>query len=250
MHRFYLPPERCTGATLQLDGREAHHALHVLRLKSGDTVTVLDGAGNEFYCEVETGSRHSLALSVTSKNHVAPPPCSMTLLVAIPKGKIIESIIQKSVELGVQRIVPLLTERVIIHLNENDRTSKREKWQLVAIDAIKQCGATWLPKIETPTTPAQFLARPDKFDLSLVGSLQADRRHPRDCFQEFEEKHGYLPQNVAIWIGPEGDFTPDELKAIQSSGALPISLGRLVLRVETAAIYCLSILNYELQATP
>jgi 16S rRNA (uracil1498-N3)-methyltransferase len=118
----------------------------------------------------------------------------------------------------------------------------------MAIEAIKQCGAAWLPKIETPTTIEQLLAGKETFDLSLVGSLQTDRRHPRACFQEFQAKHGHLPASIGVWIGPEGDFTPDELKTIQASGAQPISLGPLVLRVETAAIYCLSILNYELQA--
>jgi len=208
---------------------------------------VLDGAGNEFSCEVETGSRDSLVLRVTKTNFVPPSPCPITLLVAIPKGKIIESIIQKSVELGAHRIVPLLTGRVVIHLGERDKMAKQEKWQLMAIEAIKQCGAAWLLEIETPVTIEEFLARKEKFDLSLVGSLQTDRRHPRECFQEFQSQHGHLPQSVAIWIGPEGDFTPDELKTIQAAGALPISLGRLVLRVETAAIYCLSILNYELR---
>jgi 16S rRNA (uracil1498-N3)-methyltransferase len=84
------------------------------------------------------------------------------------------------------------------------------------------------------------------FELALVGSLQKERRHPRECLNEFQAKHKRLPQSVGVWIGPEGDFTPEELSAIQASGAFPISLGRLVLRVETAAIYCLSILNYEL----
>jgi 16S rRNA (uracil1498-N3)-methyltransferase len=116
----------------------------------------------------------------------------------------------------------------------------------VAVEAIKQCGAAWLPKIEAPVTPAQFLARKEIFDLSLIGSLQKERRHPRECLQEFQAKHGQLPQSVGVWIGPEGDFTLEELDAIQAAGALPVSLGRLVLRVETAAIYCLSILNYEL----
>ena len=83
-------------------------------------------------------------------------------------------------------------------------------------------------------------------NLALVGSLQTERRHPRECFQEFETKHGRLPRSAGVWIGPEGDFTLDELKAIQAGGALPITLGNLTLRVETAAIYCLSILNYEL----
>jgi 16S rRNA (uracil1498-N3)-methyltransferase len=117
----------------------------------------------------------------------------------------------------------------------------------VAIEAIKQCGAAWLPKIEAPLTIEQFLARKEKFDLSLVGSLQKKRRHLQEVFGEFEAKQKRLPKNVGVWIGPEGDFTLDELKLIQDSGAQPISLGNLVLRVETAAIYCLSILNYELQ---
>ena len=102
--------------------------------------------------------------------------------------------------------------------------------------------------MKAPTTTCAILLRAaEKFELSLVGSLQTERRHPRECFREFEAKHGRLPQSIGVWIGPEGDFTLDELKAIQAGGALPISLGRLVLRVETAAIYCLSILNYELQ---
>ncbi|HEX3889498.1 MAG TPA: RsmE family RNA methyltransferase, partial [Verrucomicrobiae bacterium] len=103
------------------------------------------------------------------------------------------------------------------------------------------------PKIEAPVTIESFLARKEKFDLSLVGSLQKERRHPREIFHEFEKQNGRLPKNVGVWIGPEGDFTMDELKAIENSGAFPISLGNLVLRVETAAIYCLSILNCELQ---
>ena len=247
MHRFYLPPERCTDDMLQLEGREAHHALHVLRLKRGECVTVLDGAGHEFFCEVENCSRESLTMCVTKKNFVPALPCSITLFQAVPKGKIIESIIQKAVELGARRIVPLLTEHVVTQLDDKDRANKLEKWRQVAIEAIKQCGMAWLPKIEIPVTPAQFLVREEKFDLSLVGSLQTERRHPRECFREFEARHGRLPQSIGIWIGPEGDFTLDELKAIQASGALPVSLGRLVLRVETAAIYCLSILNYELQ---
>jgi 16S rRNA (uracil1498-N3)-methyltransferase len=248
MHRFYLPPERCTGAALRLDGREAHHALHVLRLQRGELVAVLDGVGNEFLCAVETSSRNAVTLSVSLKNFTPPLPCSLTLLQAVPKGKIVDSIIQKAVELGARRIVPLLTVRVVMHLDEEDAADKREKWQQVAIEAIKQCGAAWLPKIEAPMTIEQYLARKEKFDLSLVGSLQKERRHPRECLSGFQAQHKHLPQSIGIWIGPEGDFTPEELEAIQAAGALPISLGRLVLRVETAAIYCLSILNYELNS--
>ena len=246
MHRFYLPPERCAGNALRLDGREAHHALHVLRLKRGERVAVLDGAGNEFFCEVENTAKDSLALVVKEKKSTPALPCAITLLVAVPKGKIIEGIIQKAVELGAHQIVPLLTERVVTQLDGEGAESKREKWQQVAIEAIKQCGAAWLPKVEAPLTIEQFLARKEKFDLLLVGSLQKERRHPHEILREFEAKRGRLPQSVGVWIGPEGDFTMDELKAIEAAGAWPITLGSLTLRVETAAIYCLSFLNYEL----
>ena len=250
MHRFYLPPERCAGNTLRLDGREARHALLVLRVKRGEQIMVLDGAGNEFLCAIENCARNAVELSVSLKNFTPPPPCSITLLQAVPKGKIIESIIQKSVELGAHRIVPLLTEHVVTHLDDGSAEHKREKWQQAAIEAIKQCGAARLPKIEAPATIQNYLARKERFDLALVGSLQKERRHPRECFREFEAKHGRLPKTAGVWIGPEGDFTLDELIAIKAGGALPITLGKLTLRVETAAVYCLSILNYELSSVP
>jgi len=274
MHRFYLTPGSTRGDSLRLDGREAHHALRVLRLKRGELITVLDGVGNEFLSAVEDSSRDAVTLSVSLKHFTPPPPCSITLLQAVPKGKIIESIIQKAVELGARRIVPLLTEHVVTRLDDRDAADKHTKWRQVAIEAIKQCGAAWLPEIEAPMTIDKFLAphrsggrqtagfvgqnekcgslpkaaAPTHFELALVGSLQKDRRHPRECLGKFQAQHKRLPQSVGVWIGPEGDFTPEELDAIRASGALPISLGRLVLRVETAAIYSLSILNYELNS--
>lgn len=248
MHRFFLPPANCREDLLRLDGREAHHALHVLRLQRGERVTVLDGAGNEFLCDVESATKNSLVLAVKEKKFTPAPACAITLLVAVPKGKILESIIQKSVELGAHRIVPLLTERVVTQLDGDGAEAKREKWQTVAIEAIKQCGAPWLPKIEAPQTISEFLAREEKIELLLVGSLQTEHRHPREWILEFQKRHGRLPRSAAAWIGPEGDFTLDELKMIEAAGAKPVTLGDLVLRVETAAIYCLSFLNYELQS--
>ena len=246
MHRFHLPPANCREPVLRLDGREAHHALHVLRLRPGERVTVLDGEGTEFLCNFESAAKSSLVLAVHEKKFTPAPPCLLTLLVAIPKGKLIESIIQKSVELGAHRIVPLLTERVVTQLNDDGAEAKREKWQLVAIEAIKQCGTPWLPKVEAPQTIAEFLAHGEKMELSLVGSLQTERRHPREWIADFQKQHGRRPHSTGVWIGPEGDFTLAELQAIEAAGAKPVTLGQLTLRVETAAIYCLSFLNYEL----
>ncbi len=246
MHRFYLPPEQCRGKSLCLDGREAHHALHVLRLQRDAQVIVLDGDGHEFLCSVESKTKQILTLSILDKKHTPTPQCPITLLVAIPKGKLIESIIQKAVELGAQRIVPLQTARVIVQLDEDGAEAKCQKWQEVAIEAIKQCGATWLPRVEVPQTIAKFLAGNHPMELALVGSLQTVRKHPRAWFQEFQQQNGRGPRSAGAWIGPEGDFTLGELQSIEASGAKPITLGNLTLRVETAAIYCLSFLNYEL----
>ncbi len=249
LHRFYLPPSHCQGDILRLEGRETHHALRVLRLKEGDEALVLDGAGNEIFCKVAGAGRDWLSLAVKKRNFVPSPACAITLFVGIPKGKIIESIIQKSVELGAKTIAPLLTERVVTRLDDESAAQKREQWQQVAIEAMKQCGTTRLPQIETPATVKKFLARKEKPELQLVGSLQKERRHPREIFRDYQKANGHPPSSAAVWIGPEGDFTPDELSAIQDAGAQPISLGRLVLRVETAAIYCLSVLNYEFNSS-
>ncbi|HEX9045916.1 MAG TPA: RsmE family RNA methyltransferase [Verrucomicrobiae bacterium] len=248
VHRFYLPPEYCRGDALQLAGREAHHALHVLRVQRGETITVLDGAGGDLACTVENTGKDSLSLKVRDRKQQPALPCSITLLVAIPKGKIIEDIIQKAVELGVRRIVPLLTERVVTQLDRDGAESKREKWQQAAVEAIKQCGAAWLPIVERPQTIGDFLARKEAIEIALVGSLQTARRHPRHWISEFQKQHGRLPSTAAVWIGPEGDFTLGELQTIEAAGAKPITLGTLTLRVETAAIYCLSFLSYELQS--
>jgi 16S rRNA (uracil1498-N3)-methyltransferase len=249
MHRFYLPPEECKAGPLTLAGREAHHALHVLRVRRGDQLAVLDGTGREFLCAVENFDRDKVQLALLKTNTTPAPPCPVTLLQAIPKGKIIESIIQKATELGVARIVPLLTERVVTDLDDKHAARKVEKWQQVAIEAIKQCGAAWLPRVESPVTPKEFLARRESFELPLVGSLQPGAQHPRQYFQNFQAQHGRKPQSACVWIGPEGDFTAEEVAEITAAGALPITLGKLVLRVETATTYCLSVLNYELTAS-
>src|SRR5262245_33164304 len=146
MHRFHLPPEQCRGPILWLKDREAHHATHVLRVRPGETVTVLDGAGNEFLCQAGKAANEGLPLNVSEKRTAPPLPCQLTLLQAIPRGKIIESIIQRSTELGAARIVPLLSERVVTQLDDGNAENKRQKWQQVAVEAIKQCGSPWLPQ--------------------------------------------------------------------------------------------------------
>ena len=235
MHRLFLAGAAETGSLLEIEGREAHHALHVLRITPGETVAVLDGEGAEMACSVRQAKRHSLTLEVKGRRKSAPPPCEITLFQALPKGKAFETILQKATELGAYRIVPLLSERVIA------RAEKHEKWQWVMIDAMKQCGNPWMPILEVPLKFEDAVKRVSEFDISLVGSLHPGRRHAREWLE------GKNVQEVAIWVGPEGDFTAAEMEALMSEDVKPMSLGRLVLRSDTAAISALAIVNYELE---
>ena len=249
MHRFFLPPEHCQTASLCLTGDEAHHAQRVVRVRLGERVAVVDGAGHEFLCEVQGYDRDQARLTVLEKRLQLAPSSQVTLLQGVPKGKLMDAIIQKATELGVFRIVPLLTERVVARFDDKEEARKAEKWRLVAREALKQCGSAWMPTVEQPITPNQFLARKESFELALIASLESGSRPAREYFRALEVEHRQMPRSVCVWVGPEGDFTPAETQSIKSHGVLPITLGRLVLRAETAAIYCLSILNHELQAS-
>jgi 16S rRNA (uracil1498-N3)-methyltransferase len=246
MRRFYLPPHECRGDCLALTGGEARHAAEVLRLRPGDDAAILDGEGREFSCRVETVERKQIRLKVLQTAASPAAACAITLVQAIPKGKILESIIQKATELGVSRIIPLLSERVTTHLEGESVERKAERWLQTAVEAIKQCGQRWLPKVEPPVSLPALLARAEKPDLALFGALQPGARHPREYFLQYEREHRRRPASLVAWIGPEGDFSQAEVKSIAKSGALPMTLGPLILRSETAALYTLSIFNYEL----
>lgn len=247
MHRFFVPSDQCRDAVVQLTNREAHHALRVLRIQIGERVTVLDGAGHELICEVREVTRRTVGLAVLNKSFSPALPCQITLLQAVPKAKVMDYIVQKVTELGAARVVPILSEHTVVHLDGEDAGGKLEKWQQIAIESIKQCGSPWLTKIEAPVTLKNYLARQEKFDLPFIASLQNDSRHPGEFIQQFRDEHKRTPTTACVWIGPEGDFSPVEMNIIKAEGALPVTLGRLVLRSDTAAIYSLAVLNYELQ---
>ncbi len=247
MHRFFCPPQQARDSVIVLTGAEAHHALHVARVRANERVVVLDGAGHELLCEPERFERDSLSLRVLQRNYTPPLPCTVTLAQALMKAKTMDLIVQKATELGVHRIVPILSERSVSQIEADTVAAKLEKWRATMVEAVKQCGSPWLPQVDPPLAPQTFLTQGDRSELTLIASLERDAAHPRQHFRNFAEERKRLPKSVCVWVGPEGDFTPAEINAIRQTGALPITLGRLILRSETAAIYCLSVLNYELQ---
>lgn len=231
MHRFYLSNFQRPVLTTE----EAHHCINVLRLKVGDTLNVFDGRGHEAQCRITEFSKDIVRLVILQHSSTPSLPCRISLAQAIPK-KNMDLIVQKATELGVTAIVPLISERTL-----KRPTGTPERWREIALEACKQSGNNWLPEIHPPQEARAFLEAPGTFDLKLIASLQPGSKPLKDILGDVR------PASVLVLIGPEGDFTPAELTAAKLAGCLPLSLGPLVLRAETAALYALSILHHELQ---
>jgi 16S rRNA (uracil1498-N3)-methyltransferase len=246
MHRSYIAPENWNPDALRPGDGEVHHMRDVLRLKPGEKIVVFNGKGHEITAELVDIARDEIRLRKLHEAQTPPLRCQITLGQAIPKGKNMDLIVQKAVEIGAAEIAPILSDRTVVRLDEESAASKQAKWQTVAIEAAKQCGQNWLPRVHVPQTMAQFFEQPRRFDLQLIGSLQSDAVHLKKILAEFSAEHGDRPTSVLMLVGPEGDFTPAELSLARSHGCRPITLGPIVLRVETASIYCLSVLSYEL----
>jgi 16S rRNA (uracil1498-N3)-methyltransferase len=246
MHRFYLAPDDWHQDALVLKGTEAHHCRNVLRLEPADRVVLFNGQGREITAEIVSSNPVQINLRKLHDAHTPPLRCRITLGQAIPKGKNMDLIVQKAVEIGAAEIAPILSDRTVVRLDDENGAAKQMKWQSIAIEAAKQCGQNWLPQVQTPQTLIQFFQNQQRFDLQLVGSLQSDAVHLKKILAQYSAEHGSRPTSVLMLVGPEGDFTPAELSLARSQGCQPITLGPIVLRVETASIYCLSILSYEL----
>jgi len=239
MPRFLLPPAawpKC-GQQAALTGDEAQHLAQVLRIQPGAIITVFDGRGSRARARVLTVARTRVALELGEMLSGEPVLPAITLAQAIPKGRNMDLIVQKAVELGIAVIQPLVTRHTIVHPRED----KSEKWRRIALEACKQCGQDQLPAIAEPLGFDRWIAtQAAGTELKLIASLAAGAKPLRQVL------HAHPGTTRAtLLIGPEGDFSADETAVALAAGFLPMSLGEIVLRVETAAIYCLSALRYE-----
>lgn len=248
MHRFYIAPETWNSFAPMLSGSEAHHAREVLRMKLGEKLVLFNGQGREITAEIVDLSGAEIRLRKLHEAETPPLQCRIVLGQAIPKGKNMELIVQKAVEIGAAEIAPIISDRTIVQVDSEGATQKQSKWRQIAIEAAKQSGQNWLPRVHTPRKLTELfsMASQESFDLRLIGSLQPDARHLKNILVDFSGEHQHRPRSVLMLVGPEGDFTPAELALARRHACQPITLGPIILRVETAAIYCLSILSYEL----
>lgn len=236
MARFYLPSAAWLSEPA-LTGDEARHLTQVLRMRTGDAVTVFDGRGRRASAEILSVSRDRVTLRLGEITVSRAPLPAITLAQAIPKGKNMDLIVQKSVELGIAAIQPLVTRHTVVQPGDG----KSEKWRRNALEACKQCGQDTLPEIAEPIAFEKWIAeRTETPGLKLIASLAPGARP----FREILKNHPETTQAILL-IGPEGDFSNEETNAAIQAGFQPISLGSIVLRVETATLFCLSALRYE-----
>jgi 16S rRNA (uracil1498-N3)-methyltransferase len=236
MSRFLLPPA-AWQTNPSLTGDEARHLSQVLRIRPGETITVFDGCGRRAQAEVLTVSRDQVLLALGPAESPPPPLPAITLVQAIPKGKNMDLIVQKAVELGVAKIQPLVTRHTIVQPGER----KSDKWRRNALEACKQCGQDTLPEITDPLDFDSWLStQSGASGLKLIASLAPGARSLREVLHASP-----ATTEVTLLIGPEGDFSPAETTASLATGFIPVSLGTIVLRVETATLFCLSALRYE-----
>jgi len=240
MSRFYAPRENIKGNLIHIDGQEARHILNVMRLGAGDKVVVFDGTGKEYAGFIKAVKSKSLIVEIikvkSPKKETLP---SITLAQAIPKKQKMDYIVEKATELGVAEIIPVISERTVVKVDETKSDKKRKRWQRIAQEAAKQCGRSDVPKIKETDKFYNVISNVNDYDLSLIAHLEDERVSLKEALSDF--RNG----KIIIFIGPEGDFTPEEILMAKETPSKFISLGSRILKSDTAGLYALSVLNYE-----
>lgn len=229
MPRFFL--ENVQGNTLTIDGQDARHIACSLRMQVGDTLTVCDGKGEDLRCTIAALSPEQVVLSVTAREKtVSEPTVAVTLYQGLPKGDKLEWIIQKAVELGVTRIVPVVTARSIAKTSDRD-TKKTVRLQKIADEAAGQSGRGILPTVEMPITfkqAAERMAKENTVVFYECGGAPLTALAPQ------------WGETLSVFVGPEGGIAPAEIETLTAGGAVLATLGPRILRCETAPVAALS----------
>jgi 16S rRNA (uracil1498-N3)-methyltransferase len=241
MKRYYVPALD-KGV---LDAEESHHCAQVMRQAVGDVFAVFDGRGTEAQARITEISRDQVKFQILAKAGSPRAAHPVWLAQALTKPKSMDLILQKATELGVSELVLLQSDHSVSQVDEDKVGTKIEKWQKLTIEAAKQCGQNWLPVIHPPIAPKDFVTEIPRGAVKLIASLQHEAKPLKSVLKE--HLASLKPSTpIVIMIGPEGDFTPAEIGQARSAGFIPVSLGKIILRAETAAIFVLSSIAYEL----
>jgi 16S rRNA (uracil1498-N3)-methyltransferase len=246
MRCSHVPRDQISGSQVRILGSELHHLIDVLRLREGDEITVLDGEGGIYDVQLSSISTNPpVAIGeIRSLKQVEPSPIEVTLIQGIPKSESMDMIIQKATELGVYEIIPTLCQHTVPSFSADKAQKRVTRWRQIAIEASKQSRRPFFPKIHDITKFTESL-NVSQGDLKLIFTAPSmDSVHPQKLKDILRQRTD--AKKIQIIIGPEGDFTEDEIQGALSAGAISVSLGSNTLRTETAAITGLAIVLYEL----
>lgn len=232
MHKFYCSSQNISSDKIILtDKEQAHHINDVLRLKVKDEVIIFDDNNNEYRAIIEKLSSQSVMCAIKEKHRIIPTQKpKITLACAIPKKSKFDDIVDKLTQLGVERIIPLLTQRVVVKLNKSKELLRQKRWEKIALCASQQSQRSSIPIVVSVKSIKEILSDCADYDFKIIPTLVGKQKPLKVVFANSHHR------NILILIGPEGDFSPEEIDLAKKAGCIPVSLGDLVLRVETAAV--------------
>ncbi len=244
MHTLYVPPSQIHTDIATITGSEQHHLRNVLRITPGEIIRIIDGEGNIYTAEIlntDTNRLSSEARILTHEFHARIPP-SLALFQGLPKHDKMALILQKTTELGITQIVPIYSEHALQKPSQN----RYERWHRIVISATKQCERAWLPELCEPQTFEASLTQLEKFPLRLILNPQIEQKSQAQHIKAVLRKVSQ-PTSIALFIGPEGGFSKQEITAAIKNRCVSVTLGTNILRTETAAIAAVAVTAYEYQ---
>lgn len=244
MARFFVAPEAVdrNSGRITISGGDVNHIKNVLRLDRGGPLEISDGACNEYDVVINTIERERIITAIREvRRNRTEPPIEVTLYQAVPKSDKLDTIIQKCVELGVVKIVPVITERTVVRFDGGrDASAKTSRWRKISLEAAKQCGRGIIPHVAEPVRFDAALDAARGNELCIIPYENESTSGLAGCLRN--GKYG----TIAVFIGPEGGFAEAEIRKAEAAGVRPVTLGPRILRTETAGPVVLSILMYEL----
>lgn len=244
MYHFFAPVENVLDGTITITGDDVNHIKNVLRMTKGEKVVISCGQGIDYYCIIDSIQDTEIGLLIEDeKPAVTELPVKITLFQALPKSDKMELIVQKAVELGAFEIIPVKTRRCVVKLDEKKAHKKVERWNSIAESAAKQSGRGIVPQVGDVVTFAQALAVAETMDTVMIPYELSDDMAGSVAAMKKAARGG----SIGIFIGPEGGFERGEVEQAMEKGAVPVSLGKRILRTETAGLAALSVLMFLIE---
>ncbi len=241
MPKFFVSKENISDHIVILDGDNAKHISSVLRAKKGEEITVCDGEGMDYTCEITEIEKNKITAKITDIfSNNSEPNIKITLFQALPKSDKMELVIQKCIEIGVDLIVPVKTEHCVVNLKGKE-DKKIQRWNKIAEAAAKQCGRGKIPKVENVMSFKSAIKKSKNLDLTII-PYEKEKENTLKSFCK-----GFKGNSIGIFIGPEGGFSLDEINFAKENGVKSVTLGKRILRTETAGLVASVILLYELE---